>query len=224
MKWIQKIGFKNNALLLGFLISLLGTLPLGYLNVIGLQILFEQGHFALTAYIIGIMVIEFFVLLIVGFVAKWLVQQKKLLLFVDVFTILFLSSIAWYFVCNISNNSNFSLAQLRMAQYPFMLGVILNSLNLIQWPYWSGIYIYAYRTDKLNTTQTSNYFFVIGALTGTCLGMLTFIYTGNYMLEQSNVQWTTYLNPIFAVLFLTLAILQIIKLFFNKNKVAKEFL
>ncbi|NCO62408.1 MAG: hypothetical protein GW839_02400 [Flavobacteriales bacterium] len=224
MKWIQKVGFKNKALLLGFVISLLGTLPLGYLNVIGLQILFEQGHLALTIYIIGILVVEFFVLLIVSYMAKWLVQQKKLLLFVDIFTILFFASIAWYFVTNISSDSNFTLSQLQMAKYPFVLGVILNSLNLIQWPYWSGIYMYVFRTEKLNTTRTSNYLFITGALAGTFLGMLIFIYTGNYILEQSQAPWTTYLNPMFATLFFVLATLQIIKLIFRKNNIAKEFL
>ena len=156
--------------------------------------------------------------------AKWLVQQKKLLLFVDIFTILFFASIAWYFVTNISSDSNFTLSQLQMAKYPFVLGVILNSLNLIQWPYWSGIYMYVFRTEKLNTTRTSNYLFITGALAGTFLGMLIFIYTGNYILEQSQAPWTTYLNPMFATLFFVLATLQIIKLIFRKNNIAKEFL
>jgi hypothetical protein len=224
MKWIQKINFNNRAFLLGLVISLLGSLPLGYLNVIGLQILIEQGHVALTSYIIGILVVEFFVLLTVSYMAKWLVQQKKLLLFVDIFTILFFASIAWYFVTKIGSNLDFGLSQLHKAKYPFVLGVILNSFNLIQWPYWSGIYMYVFRTEKLNTTRTSNYLFITGALSGTFLGMLIFIYTGNYILEQSQAPWTTYLNPIFATLFFMLATLQIIKLFFNRNKVANGFL
>ncbi|WP_354680820.1 hypothetical protein, partial [Mariniflexile fucanivorans] len=176
MKWMDKYSFNNKSFVLGFIISLIGSLPLGYLNVIGLQILLEQGGLAVISFILGIIVVEFFVLKTVSFGAKWLVEQKKLLLFIDIFTILFLASISFYFMSNINNENSFSLSQLHLAQYPFILGVLLNGLNAIQWPYWSGIYIYIFRTKKLKTTKKANYIFIIGALIGTGIGMLIFAY------------------------------------------------
>lgn len=224
MKWIDRYGFKNNSFLLGLLISFMGSLPLGYLNVIGLQILFKQGHLAIMSFILGIMAVEFFVLKIVGFGAKWLVGQKRLLLFIDVFTILFLGSIAWYFISNIGNDKSFSLSQLQLVQYPFILGVLLNSLNAIQWPYWAGIYMYVFRTKKLKTTQKANYIFIIGSLMGTGIGMLFFAYVIQYILVANNIEMTHYLNTIFAILFFVLAFIQIANLFLNKNKKVKEVL
>ncbi len=222
MKWIEKYSFNNKSFLLGFLISLIGSLPLGYLNVIGLQILVEQGGFAIISFILGIIVLEFFVLKIVSFGAKWLVKQTKILLFIDVFTILFFISIALYFISNINNENSFSLSQLQLARYPFVLGVLLNSLNVIQWPYWSGIYLYVFRTKKLKTTQKANYIFIIGALTGTVIGMLFFAYAGQYILVENNIEITQYLNPAFAILFIILATMQIAKLFIHKDKKVKE--
>lgn len=222
MKWINKFSFTNKAFLLGFLISLIGSLPLGYLNVIGLQILNEEGHLAITFFIIGIITVEFFILNIVSFSAKWLVKQKKLILAIDVFTILFFLSIALFFMSNINNDENFSLSQLRFAKYPFILGVLLNGLNAIQWPYWSGIYIYIFRTNKLKTTQKANYLFIIGALIGTGMGMLLFAYAGQYILVENNIEITHYLNPAFVMLFFILASIQIAKLFIHQNKKVKE--
>ncbi|MGJ8744888.1 hypothetical protein [Polaribacter sp.] len=222
MKWIDKYSFKNNPFLLAFVISLVGSLPLGYLNVIGLQILVEQGHVAIVSFIFGIIAIEFFVLKIVSFAANWLVNQKKLLLAIDVFTILFFLSIALYFMSNINNNESFSVSQLQFAKYPFLLGVVLNGLNAIQWPYWSGIYIYIFRTNSLKTTKKANYIFIIGALIGTGLGMLLFAYTGHYILVENNIEITQYLNPAFALLFLILTSIQIVKMFIHQNKIVKE--
>lgn len=222
MKWIDTYSFTNKAFLLGFLISLIGSLPLGYLNVIGLQILVEQGHFSIVSFILGIVAVEFFVLKITSFGANWLVRQKKLILAIDVFTILFFMSIALYFISNINNNESFSLSQLRFAQYPFLLGVLLNGLNAIQWPYWSGIYIYVFRTNKLKTTKKANYLFIIGALIGTGAGMLLFAYVGEFILVENNMEMTHYLNPVFAIVFFILASIQIAKLFFNKDKRVKE--
>ncbi len=222
MKWINKVSFTNRAFLLGFVISLLGSLPLGYLNVIGLQILVERGHLAIVSFILGIIAVEVFVLKIVSFGAKWLVKQKKLLLAIDLFTILFFLSIALYFISNISNDERFSLSQLQFAAYPFLLGVILNGLNAIQWPYWSGVYIYVFRTKKLKTTKKANYLFILGALIGTGIGMLFFAYAGQYILIENNIEMTHYINPVFAILFFILASMQIAKLFINKKKNATE--
>lgn len=224
MKWVDKYSFNNKSFLLGFLISLIGSLPLGYLNVIGLQILLEQGGLAIISFILGIIAVEFFVLKIISFGAKWLVKQKKLLLLIDVFTVLFFVSIALYFISNINNEKSFSLSQLHLVQYPFILGVLLNGLNAIQWPYWSGIYIYVFRTKKLKTTQKANYIFITGALIGTGIGMLFFAYTGQYILVENNIEITHYLNPVLAMIFFILASIQLAKLFLNKNKITKEVL
>jgi threonine/homoserine/homoserine lactone efflux protein len=218
MKLLDKYAPKNSPFLLGFGISLMGALPLGYINVISLQILLEQGNWATVSFISGIVFIEFFVLKAVSFGAKWLVEQKKLVLFIDVFTIVFFLVIAIYFITNIGNDKNFSLAQLQLAQFPFILGLLLNSLNFIQWPYWSGIYIYLFRTEKLDPHCNDNSLFIIGAMIGTLAGMLLFAHTLNYFLVENNIQMSTYLNPIFAILFLVLAIGQIGKLFLKKRK------
>lgn len=220
MKLLDKYTPKNSPFLLGFGISLMGSLPLGYINVIGLQILLEQGNWATVSFISGIVFVEFFVLKVASFGAKWLVDQKKLLLFIDVFTIAFFLGIAVYFTTNIGNNQNFSLSQLQLAQFPFILGLLLNSLNFIQWPYWSGIYIYLFRTEKLDPRCNDNSLFIMGAMIGTLAGMLIFAHTGKYFLVENKIEMSMYLNIIFASLFFILGIVQILKIIY-KNKMFK---
>jgi threonine/homoserine/homoserine lactone efflux protein len=205
--------------LYGFIISLLGSLPLGYINVIALQITLEKGNLASIYFILGIVFIEIFVLKATAYGAIWLVSQKKLLLFIDIFMILFFTSIGYYFFSNIGTQQNFNLSNLKFSQYPFLLGLLLNTLNFIQWPYWSGVYIYLYRNGNLNlTSKTRKNYFIIGALIGTGLGMIIFSQLGKLLLFDNKNQFNTYLNIIFSLLFLILALLQIIKICLKQSK------
>lgn len=219
MTILTRFTFKKNAFVLGFFISLMGTLPLGYLNVIGLQILLEKGNWAASSFIFGIVAVEFFVLKIAAFGAKWLIEQKKLLLFIDIFTIVFFSSIAIYFYFNIGNEKNFSLSQLQLIQFPFVLGLALNSLNIMQWPYWSGMYLYLFRTEKIKPQTNQNNIFIMSALLGTFAGMMLFAQTGNYFLIDKKAEIGKYLNAIFTFLFLGLTLIQFVNLFWKRRKV-----
>lgn len=219
MNILTNFPFKKSSFALGFFISLMGTLPLGYLNVIGLQILLEKGNWATASFIFGIVAVEFFVLKIAAFGAKWLVEQKKLLLFIDIFTIVFFSGIAFYFLFNIGNEKNFSLSQLQLIQTPFVLGLVLNSLNFMQWPYWSGIYLYLFRTEKIKPKTNQNNIFITGALLGTFAGMMLFAQTGNYFLIDKKAAIGEYLNVIFTLIFSGLALIQLINLFWKRRKV-----
>lgn len=219
MKILKRFAFKKNSFALGFFISLMGTLPLGYLNVIGLQILLEKGNWAASSFILGIVAVEFFVLKIAAYGAKWLVEQKKLLLFIDIFTIVFFSSIAIYFYFKIGNEKNFSLSQLQLIKFPFVLGLALNSLNFMQWPYWSGMYLYLFRTEKIKPMSNQNNIFIMGALLGTFAGMMLFAQTGNYFLIDKKAAIGKYLNVIFTFIFLGLTLIQFISLFWKRRKV-----
>lgn len=221
MKFLVQYAPKNKPFLLGFLISLIGALPLGYINVISLQLLLEQGSWSSFTFILGIITIEYFVLKIVSKIAKWLVEQKKLLLFIDVFTIVFFLAIGFYFFKNIGSSKNFSLAELSLTSFPFALGLLLNCLNFIQWPYWSGIYIVLFRTEKLKKQTKQQNAFILGALLGTFIGMLVFAYSGKFLIVENNFQLSKYLNIIFAGLFFILGIGQLLKMIISKIKSKK---
>jgi hypothetical protein len=227
MKMIAALLSKKNPLLLGFTISLMGALPLGYINIISLQVLLEQGNWASLSFISGIIFIQYFVLRAINKMAVWLVNQEKLLRFIDIFTILFLFTIALYFMTNIANDKNTSLSVFKLSQYPFLLALFLNLLNFIQWPYWSGIYIYLFRTSNLESQKSTNTTFILGALLGTIAGMFLFAHIGEFLIKANQVQISSYINPFFMLLFLFLASAQTIKFVFKKKslplKIANKF-
>lgn len=215
MKLIRSSLNQINPILLGYFISLLGALPLGYINVISLQILIEQGNFAAIAFIMGIAIIQFFVLKIASRIAVCLVKQKQIIFLIDLFTILFLLGIASYFIFDSHNQQHFNVSNLAMGHYPLLLGLFLNSINFIQWPYWSGIYVYLFRSNKLKSNDTN--IFSIGAILGTTTGMLAFAYVTQYLIIENQIELSRHLNPIFTLLFLSLGIIQTLKLIWKSS-------
>lgn len=217
MKISHKHLPKNNPLVLGFLISLIGTLPLGYINIIALQILLEKGNWATIEFILGTVVIEYLVLKTVSYGAKWVVRQKKLCLLIDIFMIVFFIAIACYFFSIIGHETNAKITPFHIVKFPFFLGLLANTLNFMQWTYWSGVYLYLLRTEKIKMNKYQNNIFILGALCGTFMGMLLFANSGNYFLIGSKVVIFKYLNSIFTLLFSLLALIQIVS-FFSKHK------
>lgn len=204
---------------IGFIISLMGALPFGYINVIGLQLLIEQGNYAIFLFVLGIISVEMVVLKIVSIISQWLVRQIKLLFFIDMFTIMFFFAIGIYFLMNINNTKNFSLGEHSLVAFPFVLGLILNGINFIQWPYWSGIYIFLFRNEKLTERKLHQNLFILGALLGTFAGMYVFAYCGRYFLIDNEIDINKYLNGVFSVLFISLGFLQFGKILLKKKQV-----
>ncbi len=209
--------FRNikQPLLLGFLISLIGSLPFGYINLVGLQILLKKGDFSVIMFVLGIVFIEYIVLQIVGIIAKSLIQQKKILIFIDLFMILFFLSLGLFFLKRIGQETELNSSEIPFVQYSFFLGVVLNSFNLMQWPYWSSVYLYLYRSNKLSQ-NTNNSQFVWGALSGTFAGILCFDYVLKYLIIEYNMNIKPYSDTIFAILFTGMSIIQLSTLIWKR--------
>ena len=124
------ITFKN--FFVGFLISFIGSIPLGYLNVVGYEIYSKDGIYPTIYYLCGVVVIEFFVIFLTLIFAKKLMENKKLLQFIDAFSVLFMFALAYVFYASaISESTNTDLFGNYRGNY-FVTGILLSCLNFIQ--------------------------------------------------------------------------------------------
>ncbi len=69
-------NLKNIAV--GFLVSFLGSIPLGYLNVVGFQLYQKKGLTETVLYLLGVILIEAVVIYLTLIFANQLAQNKKL--------------------------------------------------------------------------------------------------------------------------------------------------
>jgi hypothetical protein len=170
----------------GFLVSFLGSIPLGYLNIVGYQIYSRSDAVALVWYLIGVIAVEAVIIYPTVIFADVLSKNIKLLKFIEIFSIVFMLLLATIFYFS----SNAEAPAIDFSQYtnhaPFVTGVILSALNFIQIPFWLGWNLYLIEGGYISVAKNLKYSYIIATLVGTFLGMLVLILfldyvTGNLM-------------------------------------------
>lgn len=203
MKTLRHIG-------IGFLVSFVGSLPLGYLNVVGLGI-FRQGFFPTVYYLLGVVSVEVFVIYFSLVLADKLSRKAALLKAIEAFSVLFLMALAVMFYVGGEelNNHFFSSGMEYFAAddkaSPYLLGISLSCLNFMQFPFWIGWNLYLLNKKHIEAPGIHKYFYVAGTAVGTFFGMLGFI-VGVDKLEA--IFLTGYLLQIIAIAFAVTGLLQ----------------
>jgi hypothetical protein len=198
-------------IVVGFIVSFIGSIPLGYLNVIGYTIFKSAGFSSTINYLLGVIVIEFFVIFGTLLFAKKLNQNPKLLQFIDAFSIVFMFILAYVFYTT-SNTSEYSMTTLfHLSTNFFYAGIFLSSLNFIQIPFWLSWNLYLLNKNYIQTSKVSNYFYVFGTVFGTFIGMLTLILSLNYLSNQVDFLSKYLIGVVIPIVFLGLGIFQSIK-------------
>jgi hypothetical protein len=207
MKSLKNIFF-------GFIVSFLGSLPLGYLNIIGVEIYSKSGLNDLIPYLLGVIVVEAIVIYFTGIFANQLTSNKKLLQFIDFFAVFFFFSLAYLFYTNANQATE---QQFNLEDYvrysPFVIGMFLCGLNFIQIPFWLYWNLYLINAKAISLDKKLKYLYILGTLVGSFLGMLTIIVLLASLI-QSTISFTKYIVPIvIPAFFVLLAFVQMVKVY-----------
>lgn len=198
----------------GFLVSFLGSLPLGYLNIVGVAILAHSKWQSLVLYLLGVILVEVVVVYGTIFFVNQLVANKKWMKNIDFFAIFFLLGLAVVFRLS-SNDSIASVDFLKeyVAYSSFFIGLVLCALNFLQIPFWVGWNLYLVNANRIVLTHRLQHFYLLGIIFGTFLGMLLSIVVLD-SLAQKNFSFTSYILPVFIpIFFVVLAIFQMKKVY-----------
>jgi hypothetical protein len=199
-------------ILVGFLVSFLGSIPLGYLNVVGFEIYNQHSLKPMLLYLFGVVFVEFFVIYFTLFFANVLAENKKITKYIQVFSVVFMFVLAGVFYFSSNSNTDFSTS----FQYsPFILGIVLSCLNFIQIPFWTGWNLYLLNGNYIEISNTKKYFYVIGTTLGTFFGMLILILSLHYFAANVKFIAKYLMQIIIPLVFLVLGIFQAIK-FYHK--------
>ena len=196
-------------IIVGFLVSFVGSIPLGYLNIIGFEIYSKSGIYSLIPYLAGVVCVEVLVIYFTLIFAKKILENKKILKWIEIFSIVFLLVLACtFFFRNENNNENLLLKYI--AYSPFFIGIILSSLNFIQIPFWIGWNLYLVNEKYIDLDNKLKYIYITGTLFGTFFGMLTFVLFLNYV--NANLDDNKFsISDFIPLLFLGMALFQMFK-------------
>jgi hypothetical protein len=196
-------------IIVGFLVSFIGSIPLGYLNIIGYEVYVKSGMDSLIFYLFGVISIEVIVIYFTLVFAEKLANNKKLIKFIEIFSIFFMLLLAYTFYSQskmeVSNRNNLA-AYIDYA--PYLIGVILSLLNFIQIPFWTGWNLYLINAKYISVERNIKYLYIIGTLTGTFFGMLSLVLCLNAVTENADGLSKYMLSHIIPMFFVGLALYQ----------------
>lgn len=193
----------------GFLVSFIGSLPLGYLNIVGYEVFQQFGLNETIWYLLGVISIECLVIYLTLIFANQLMNNKKLIQFIEGFSVLFMFLLAFIFYSSASKEATESSVLEKYIDYsPYVVGVILSCLNFIQIPFWTGWNLYLLNGNYIEISNSRKCFYIIGTLIGTFLGMLALILSLNYLTNQTDFLAKYLMKVIIPLVFVGLGLFQ----------------
>ncbi|WP_310378492.1 hypothetical protein [Flavobacterium sp.] len=210
--YAKMIQLKN--ILVGFLVSFVGSIPLGYLNIVGFEIYSKFGINSLFFFLFGVMSVEVFVIYFTLIFANSLVNNKKLMKFIEIFAVFFLLIMAYSFYSHSKlTGTNQDYLSSYIAYSPFLIGVLLNCLNFLQVPFWTGWNLYLINSNYILVDKNLKFYYIAGTLFGIFLGMLALI-LALHSISQNSGSITQYFMPVIIPLFfIGLALFQVYKVY-----------
>ena len=168
--------FKN--ILVGFAISFIGSIPLGYLNLIGYQIYSTSNINQLNLYLFGVLIIEAIVIYATLKFSSKISMNPKWKNYISVFSFIFLLGIAILTYNSTSNESNaLDKYNAYLSYSAFISGIILSCINVAQVPFWMSWNLYLTNEKYIIVEDKNEWFYVLGTIIGTYCGMLAIIFS-----------------------------------------------
>jgi hypothetical protein len=208
---------------LGLLISFIGSLPMGSLNIMAWRIYDVKKSLA-NAFLfsLGVALVEVIYVRISLVAMKWVIAHKKLFKALEWFTVfLFLILAAMSFFGKSSGETTKVFYYDDNLFIQFCWGMFLCAINPVQIPFWFLWSTYLYSNKKLEAKKDQYNAYCTGIGIGTLIGEGIYIFGGAWLVSKigANQQDINYfVGGIFAIT----ALIQLYKLLFKKDKFDDE--
>ncbi len=203
---------------IGMLVSFLGSLPLGTLNVAAMQISVSDGVTQAMLFSIGSLIAEIIYVRISLVAMDWVRKQElffRILEWVTLIIVLALAVFSFYAALNPSESENKILSS---AMPKILLGFTMCALNPVQIPFWFGWSTVLF-TKKILLPRSDHYnSYILGIGIGTFAGNLLFIYGGRIIADKINNNQDI-LNWVVGSIFTITALIQMWRMMRKKDSV-----
>jgi threonine/homoserine/homoserine lactone efflux protein len=200
------------------LVSFIGSLPLGTLNVAAMQISITDGIRGALLFSLGSLLVEILYVRLSLVAMDWIRKQERLFKILEWITlgiIIALAVSSFYAALHPDTEENVVLSS---TLPKFILGALMCAVNPVQIPFWFGWSTVLF-TRKVLLPRNDHYnTYIIGIGLGTFIGNLVFIIGGRLIADKiSNNQHI--LNWIIGGIFAVTAIIQACRMLLKKDVV-----
>jgi threonine/homoserine/homoserine lactone efflux protein len=193
--------------LISLLISFLGSLPLGTMNIMATNLAMRDGFSAAFFFSAGSVLVEVGYVRIALIAMNWISRQRKLFRFFEWLTILLLLALAIGSFSAAIRMSGFGTALPGVVSHPFLLGILLSGVNPMHISFWFGWSTILTDRHILLPCSTHYNAYITGIGIGSLMGFGVFIFGGNYLITQLHLNQHI-LNWIIGVVLLITAFIQ----------------
>lgn len=194
---------------MGWLVSFLGQLPLGSMSLTATQIYVQEGARSAWQYSVGVTIIEMIYLRISLFGMDWIFQHKIFFSFIGWLTVVFFLALGIIsFITAYKQQAEKKGLLINNNLNRFLLGLSLSALNPAQIPFWILWSSYMLDLKILHSNTTEYNLFTVGAGVGTLLGLVVYMYGGNYLVTKMNMSNKT-LNKVMGIIFFIAGVAQL---------------
>ncbi|MBI3138002.1 MAG: LysE family transporter [Sphingobacteriales bacterium] len=204
--------------LTGMLVSFLGSLPLGTLNIAAMQISVTSGITAAMLFSVGSLVAEIIYVRISLVAMDWVRKQERILKALEWVTLLIVTALAifsFYAAIHPKVEKNIVLD----SPLPkIVLGFVMSAVNPVQIPFWFGWSTVLF-TKKILLPRNDHYnIYIAGIGLGTFMGNLVFIFGGLLIAQKINNNQHI-LNWVIGGIFSITALIQLWRILKKKDAV-----
>ena len=199
----------------------MGSIPLGYLNLIGFQIYSTTNFNQLNLYLLGILCVEAIVIYTTLKFSSKISMNPKWKNYISLFSFIFLIGIAILTYNSSSNESNaLDKYNAYLSYSAFISGILLSFINVAQVPFWMSWNLYLTNENYIISTGKKGLLYVLGTITGTYFGMLTIIFSIQAAKNKDLIS-PNFFSKYIWLIFLFLAIFQLFQMVRNNTKSKK---
>ena len=205
----------------GLMISFLGSLPLGTLNIAAMQIGIQESIKNAIYFSLGSLLVEMIYVRISLIGVDWIRKQAKLMKAMEWFTLIIILALATgSFIAAAAKGHSAKNVFLENTMHRFLLGMFMSAVNPVQIPFWFGWSTVLFTKKILEPVKAQYNIYIIGIGLGTLAGNCIFIFGGKWVVQRiTNSQ--QYLNWVIGGIFALTALIQAIKMIRHKDAVHK---
>jgi threonine/homoserine/homoserine lactone efflux protein len=205
----------------GLLISFLGSLPLGTLNVAAMQIGIQESIQNAIWFSMGSLLVEMVYVRISLVGIDWVRKQQRLMKAMEWITLAIIVALAvGSFVAAFKSGGGAKNVLLNNNLHRFFLGMLMCAINPVQIPFWFGWSTVLFTKKILEPRPLYYNIYIVGIGVGTLLGNCVFIFGGKWMVQRiANSE--QYLNWVIGGIFTLTALIQLVMILQKKDAISK---
>jgi threonine/homoserine/homoserine lactone efflux protein len=204
----------------GMIVSFLGSLPLGTLNVAAMQISVQESVQSAILFALGSLSVEMIYVRVSLVGINWVRKQKILFRYMEWITVAIVLALAIGSFAAAMKPHPAKNVILNNHINRYLLGVMLSAINPVQIPFWFGWSTVLFTKNILQPKNSFYNLYIVGIGLGTLMGNFVFIFGGKWIVGKLNGNQNL-LNWIIGGIFAVTAIIFLIKILLHKDGMKK---